>query len=111
MKTEATRDKEAKALRLRRHRGLTFKRIGDAMGVSKQMAYRYCKDAENEEKREGAWDSELSYRTSNIINNFGINDKEEAREALLSGRLGLRCRNYGVKTHKELCEWAGVPFK
>ena len=67
--------------------------------------------------------NELSCRAANCLNNAGIETKEQARQAIIEGRLkpdkkawnwnapnqNRGIRNYGWKTHKEVCKWVGLP--
>lgn len=67
--------------------------------------------------------SELSSRAAHCLSNVGIETKEQARQAITQGRLkpdkkpwkwnstneDRGVRNYGWKTHKEVCKWAGLP--
>ena len=55
----------------------------------------------------------LTVRAINVLENLNIADKESARKAILEGKLGpqnsLHIRNYGIKAHREVCVWAGLP--
>jgi hypothetical protein len=54
----------------------------------------------------------LSMRANRGLTNAGIPaEKEAVLQALLSGALSVysRPRNYGKKTHEELCRWVGLP--
>lgn len=62
----------------------------------------------------------LSVRVKNVLAGFGILTKEQAIEAINNGSLNPNAktrgwnspaRNYGMGSHKEVCEWAGVEFK
>lgn len=67
--------------------------------------------------------SELSVRAANCLSNSGIETKEQAKQAIIEGRLkpdkkvwnwnapiqNRGIRNYGWKTHKEVCKWVGLP--
>ena len=60
---------------------------------------------------------DLSIRARNCLNSIGIKTKEQAVEAINDGRLHpdnnpikqIAVRNYGWKTHKEVCKWLGLP--
>lgn len=55
----------------------------------------------------------LSCRAWVCLDNNGIRTKSEAKAKILSGFLhpdrSIKIRNYGWKTHKEVCKWAGLP--
>ncbi len=56
--------------------------------------------------------TELSTRAIGCLELFNINSKEEAKQRISEGTLGPNipgCRNYGMKTHKEVCAWVGIP--
>lgn len=53
--------------------------------------------------------SPLSARAECFLNSFGIATKAAAREGLIAGRLNKeKHRNIGLKTYKEIADWAGV---
>jgi hypothetical protein len=52
--------------------------------------------------------NELRSQTRNILVSLGITNKKKASAAIASGKLGRRVRNYGVKSHEEVCKWLGV---
>ena len=53
--------------------------------------------------------SDLTVRAGSALYDLGIKNKNEARAMIESGRLapGKR-RNYGDKTHREVCAWVGI---
>lgn len=57
----------------------------------------------------------LSVRANNSLNYAGISDsKADVIDALRAGILvpnKLKPRNYGKKTHAEICKWAGVSME
>lgn len=58
--------------------------------------------------------SELTTRAANCLWRVGVKSKEEARAAILDGRIRVpkgkhKLLNYGWKTHREVCRWAGLP--
>ena len=59
--------------------------------------------------------SGLSFRAANCLAGAGIETKDQARKAMVEGRLNPdasrldRVRNYGLKTHKEVCKWLDSP--
>jgi len=59
---------------------------------------------------ESHWTYGLSVRAANSLNNFGITSREEAIEAIKSGRMSPgKMRNYGWKSHSELLRFLGLP--
>lgn len=51
----------------------------------------------------------LSSKSINALNNYGIKNKKQALKAYQDGDLHpSRMRNYGWKSHQEVCEWLGV---
>jgi hypothetical protein len=54
----------------------------------------------------------LSVRANNCILAAGIKvEKESVLQAVLTGKLSphIRPRNYGKKTHREICRWLRIP--
>ena len=132
-----------------RRSGMTFRKIGERIGVGPQRASQIVARGERmlERWEQGDDAVELNCRTSNCISNAGVGFSREAvKEAIESGVLhpkksgtmtmtetkGLnepellewddgssfrprapdayRLRNYGWKTHKLCCEYAGIPY-
>lgn len=57
------------------------------------------------------WTRGLSVRTRNALHNHGLNSKEEAIAAIKTGSLSHKpgkTRNYGWKSHVELCRLLGL---
>lgn len=53
-----------------------------------------------------AFNGELGTRAVNCLANALIETKEEAKAAILDGRLRPETvRNYGTSTHEEVCAW------
>ncbi len=72
---------------------------------------QHHKHAPIRQERLDLHDIKLSNRTIHCLTTAGIPiDKEAVRQALKSGVLyPHRCpRNYGTKTHAEVCRWVGV---
>ncbi len=99
--------------RVKEHK--TFREIGDRLGVGSQRAHRLFFEAKwmlIDFPRE--WYYPLSVRAVNVLLNMNIQSRAECLEAIKSGRLqdtkpGMPwLRNYGTKTHKEVCNWLGI---
>jgi hypothetical protein len=55
--------------------------------------------------------NELSSRTRNLLLNAGIKNKAQAKQVILFGNKNyknIKIRNYGVKSHEEVCKWLGI---
>lgn len=110
---EVVGDRYAKALRLRLS-GLTYKSIGEHLGVGHQRASEIVNKAIRTLKNppnEGEF-GRLSVRARNTLRASGLHNKEQVRNAVESGALTPNSRgtaNYGIKTHREVCEWLGLP--
>jgi len=113
------------ALLLRQH-GMTYRLIGKKIGVSGCRALQIIRRAGGKlrEYKEGNHAVELNCRAANAINNAGIGSSRKAvREAIESGVLHPKksnvgpyessnyLSNYGWKTHKICCEYAGIPYR
>ena len=99
------------AIQLRAH-GMTYRQIGKKIRVGPQRASQIVKRAcrKLREHKEGNHAVELNCRAANCLSYHGINSSREAvKEAIESGVLNLQLRNYGRKTHKICCEYAGIP--
>tara|TARA_R110000824_G_C15129726_1_gene668888 strand:+ start:470 stop:955 length:486 start_codon:yes stop_codon:yes gene_type:complete len=99
------------AIQLREH-GMTYRQIGKKIRVGPQRASQIVKRAcrKLREHKEGNHAVELNCRAANALSYHGINSSREAvKEAIESGVLNLKLRNYGRKTHKICCEYAGIP--
>lgn len=102
---------ELRAIELREC-GKTFREIGTGIGVCANRAMQI--HARAIFKRD-EWPKNplypLSVRAVNCLNNIAVTNKKEALSAIQSGRLKpLRSpRNYGWKTHQEICRWLGLP--
>ena len=94
-----------------RESGLTFQAIGKQLFVSGKRAREIYEYAVEQRDRPPQWSDGLSRRVLNCLNHAGISSKEAVFRALDNGRLrpGGRCRNYGEKSHAELCAWLGFP--
>lgn len=95
-----------------RKQGLSFREIGERMGISSVRARQLYLAAKCKLTREPHWTDGLSVQSANCLNNCNINSREEAMEAYQSGKLRVgngRPRNYGWKTHKEVAKWLGLP--
>lgn len=133
--------KRLKAVTLRRG-GMTYKGIGEKIGVGPQRASQIVAIGEGmlRRRKEGVDEVELGVRAANCLSNAGIgSSRKSVREAIDSGVLhpsksGImpaeredeprslservvgykrpyRLRNYGWKTHKICCEYAGIPCR
>ena len=95
---------------------MTFRKIGERIGVGGDRASQIVAEGEWKLKRWEQGDDavELDCRASNCISNAGVGRSREAvKEAIESGVLHpsiRRLRNYGWKTHKICCEYAGIPY-
>ena len=106
------------AIQLRAH-GMTYRQIGKKIRVGPQRASQIVKRAcrKLREHKEGNHAVELNCRAANCISNAGVGFSRKAvREAIESGVLHPKkssdcLRNYGWKTHKICCEYAGIPFR
>ena len=103
------------AIQLREH-GMTYRQIGKKIRVGPQRASQIVKRAcrKLREHKEGNHAVELNCRAANCISNAGVGFSRKAvREAIESGVLHPKkssgLRNYGWKTHKICCEYAGIP--
>lgn len=96
-----------------REEGLTFKQIGEQLGVGAQRARQIWAREIWRLTREPHWMDDLSIRAANILNNLNLKSRKEVLEAYNSGRLNpsSKCgvRNYGWGTHKEIAAWLGLP--
>jgi hypothetical protein len=103
------------AYNLRKQR-LTFKQIGERMGVSSGRAREIFRMAEWMVNHGEHWTDGLSTRSANCLCNNDINSREAALEAYQSGKLNPDTkfgnpgtRSYGWKSHKEVAKWLGLP--
>lgn len=98
-----------------RRSGMTFRKIGERIGVGNKRASQIVARGERKLKlwEDGVDSVELDCRAANCISNAGVGFSREAvKEAIESGVLHpsvCRLRNYGWKTHKICCEYAGIP--
>ena len=115
--------RNVKAVELRRS-GMTYKQVGEALGVGPCRARQIVINGERQaEAIEEEWMKredgdmiafmELGCRGCNVLNNAGIaTNRASVREAIEDGRLNPKPskgpRNYGWKTHVQLCEYAGI---
>ncbi len=95
------KQKQRTAYELRNESGLTFRAIGEKMGIGAQRARQHYILAEKILNREPHWTDGLSNRVLNVLWCQGIETKEQAIDAVVSGRL-VGKRGYGKKCHKEL---------
>ena len=117
MKTEVELlgPKRLKAVTLRRG-GMTYREIGEKIGVGPQRASQIVAKGERmlRWRKEGVDEVELGVRARNCLANAGIgSSRKSVREAIDSGVLhpSKSIRNYGWKTHKICCEYAGIPLR
>jgi hypothetical protein len=96
-----------------RRSGLTFRKIGERIGVGPNRASQIVARGERmlERWEQGDDAVELDCRASNCISNAGVGFSREAvKEAIEGGVLNVhKVRMYGRKTHKICCEYAGIP--
>lgn len=63
-------------------------------------------------KSHPSWQNGLSFLARSVIDRFYLTSKESVAESLKTGFLSksskVHPRNYGNKTYRELCQWAGV---
>jgi len=99
-----------------RRSGMTFRKIGERIGVGGGRASQIVAAGERKLKRWEQGDDavELDCRSANCISNAGVGfSRESVKEAIESGVLHpsiCSLRNYGWKTHKICCEYAGIPY-
>ena len=106
--------RQEQALNLRQD-GLTYKAIGERLGVCSQRARDIVKRAERCLR---IWPNNdlmaLSARARNCLLCYDYDTREKVLQGVLSGDIrpcagyqnGLA--NYGKKTHKEVCDWLGI---
>jgi hypothetical protein len=104
-----------RAVTLRRG-GMTYREIGEKIGVCHQRASQIVAIGEGMlwRRKEGVDAVELGVRAANCLNNAGIGSgRKSVREAIDSGVLhpSKSIRNYGWKTHEICCEYAGIPLR
>ena len=111
--------RKVKAVELRRS-GMTYKQVGEALGVGPCRASQivasgewWIKVIEEGMDKDRIALMELGCRAYNALNRAGIaTNKASVREAIEDGRLNPKSskgpRNYGWKTHVQLCEYAGI---
>ncbi|MEE9369368.1 MAG: hypothetical protein V3V05_10985 [Pontiella sp.] len=99
------------ALKLRRT-GITYREVGEKMGVGMDRARKLCKEAEYLESRPAR---ALSTRAANILVNWNLYphgsepDPKAVREFIeMKGNDIFKYRNLGPSTVKELCEFSGA---
>lgn len=106
---DATRTQAARVRELRSS-GMTFRAIGEAIGV---CAGRAAQIWNKEEKRinEKHWTDGLDVRTANCLNNSGATNREEALALfkLWDSKQKRKPLNYGRGSHEILAEWLGLP--
>ena len=95
-----------------REQGLKFKEVGAKLGASACRARQlYCL-AKWWLEREPHWTDGLNVRAANALLNSGIKSRDETLAAFKTGTLHLGIggpRNYGIKSHKEVAKWLGLP--
>ena len=106
-------ERYARAYRLRQD-GLTYKAIGELLGVSASRACDLVRESEQKlrDDRPFAKVSSLKERTKNALRAAGYETKAEVLSAVKDGRLYPGCagknrfwNDYGVASHKQVCEW------
>jgi hypothetical protein len=89
---------------------MTFRQIGETMGLSRGCVRELCRQAE--QKREALKDprfAKLSLRVAGLLERMNLKTKAEVAEAIRNGKLTpKRTRRYGRGSHAVLCRWAGV---
>jgi hypothetical protein len=93
-----------------RGEGLSFRQIGERLGISGTMAHlHYLKATRQDDKKNPLYG--LSVRAKNCLKNCDIATRGEALDAYNSGLLKplKHPRLYGWKTHKEVAAWLGLP--
>lgn len=99
------------AVTLRRG-GMTYREVGEKIGVGGKRASQIVARGERILGliERGVEEVELNCRAANCLSYHGINSsRKSVKEAIESGVLNLQLRNYGRKTHKICCEYAGIP--
>ncbi len=106
---------------LRESENKTFRQIGQLIGCGPARAAQLYHDAKrrqkyNDEGERGNPYYGLSVRATNCLTNCNLANREEILSAVQRGLLHPTkkdgygpLRNYGKKTHDEVCQWLGVP--
>ena len=89
-----------------RAKGWTYKSISLNLGMSRQRAHQIFQLAKQRQHAAALWTHGLSVRNITILGKLGITDKQEASEAIKSGRIRpLAFKNYGTKSYAQLINW------
>jgi|GEM_PF-4880264 len=85
-------------------------RIGKCIRIQPELFLSWVDAGRPVPKRVGV----LSVRVANVISNISGWVYEETpdfvRSLILSGRLSLKCRNFGKASMREACEFAGLSY-
>jgi hypothetical protein len=96
--------------------GYTFSRIAKQIDLSEGRVNQLYHDAKNRKNYHELGSSNdvfygLSTRAINCIYWFGIETKDQLLDAIQSyGLYPNKTRNYGWKTHREICDWLKIDF-
>ena len=108
-RNKAFLDKRRRKIVEMRELGFNFREIGDMLGLGRSYTQMIYVDAVRRMLLFDEVFGFLSGRARNCLTREGLKTKEEVIEAIKSGALHpKRQGNYGAKTHKEVCRWAGV---
>jgi hypothetical protein len=89
-----------------RAKGWTYKSISLNLGMSRQRAHQIFQLAKQRQYASTLWTHGLSVRNITILGKLGITSKQEAREAIKSGRIRpIAFKNYGIKSYSQLVTW------
>jgi hypothetical protein len=99
-----------------RQQGKTFRQIGKVLGVCPERAREIYGRAREITLGRHHWTEGLSIRIQNVLLNAGLFTMEAVEEAIKARKLRPhwrplkveKLRNYGKKSHYELCEFLGV---
>ena len=109
--SELLGERRALALKLR-NEGMTYKEIGKRMDVGAQRARELHRIALWKMEHQNEWWAGLSVRAANCLNNRNLVTRDQIMEAVKNGTLhpkNRNTRNYGWKSHAEVCKWLGLP--
>lgn len=88
---------------------LTYREIGEKLGISKQRVYQILSEQKRIETERNEWSYGLSVRNRSILRTLKIESREQAIEAIKEKRIKpLLFKNYGYRSFSELCQWLGI---
>lgn len=98
---------------LMRSEGRTMDEIGKALNISRQRVHQIVRSAKQMETILSLWGFPFTIRTSRVLEDLGVKNKEEALSLYHSGHLYPGAIwSFGRKSYTEICEWLEVtPLK